>query len=40
MIDDPTDKTLGEITIEVATEVVVQEGDTEVQKYHRPEKEI
>ena len=40
MIDHPTDKTSGEITLEVATEVIVQEGDTEVHQYHHPEKEI
>ena len=40
MIGCPTEKTLGQTTSEVATEIFTKEGDKEVNQDHQPKKEI
>ena len=40
MIDHPTEKPLGETAAEVATEIIIEEGDTEVNQDHQRDEGI
>ena len=40
MIDYPTDKTFEETTLQVATEIIIEEGDTEVSQDNQIDEDI